>query len=105
MSGNMIPSVLIQNSVVNENQDSVLNTVRLTPNSFSNNTVVFVVPKSGSVLDHNSSLVWTVSWDNYDNTCRFKTIKWWLTYFTAVTALRWRSIIIHQSRYRPDCSY
>ena len=51
MSGNMIPSVLIQNSVVNENQDSVLNTVRLTPNSFSNNTVVFVVPKSGSVLN------------------------------------------------------
>tara|TARA_R110000850_G_scaffold460_6_gene2902 strand:+ start:584 stop:2095 length:1512 start_codon:yes stop_codon:yes gene_type:complete len=66
MSGNMIPSVLIQNSVVNENQDSVLNTVRLTPNSFSNNTVVFVVPKSGSVLDHNSSLVWTVSWENFD---------------------------------------
>ena len=57
MSNNMIPSVLIQNTAVNENQDSVLNTVRLTPNSFSNNTVVFVIPKSGSVLDHNSSLL------------------------------------------------
>ena len=64
----MIPSVLIQNSAVNENQDSVLNTVRLTPNSFSNNTVVFVIPKSGTVLDHNSSLVWSVSWDGYDST-------------------------------------
>ena len=68
MSNSMIPSVLIQNSAVNENQDSILNTVRLTPNSFSNNTVVFVLPKSGTVLDHNSSLVWSVSWDNYDNT-------------------------------------
>lgn len=63
----MIPSVLIQNTAVNENQDSVLNTVRLTPNSFSNNTVVFVIPKSGSVLDHNSSLVWTISWDDFDS--------------------------------------
>ena len=66
-SSNMIPSVLIQNSAVNENQDSVLNTVRLQPNSFSNNTSVFVIPKSGTVLDHNSSLVWSVSWDGYSN--------------------------------------
>ena len=63
-----IPQVLIQNSAVNENQDSILNTIRLTPNSFSNNTVVFVVPKAGTVLDHNSSLVWSVSWDDYNNT-------------------------------------
>lgn len=65
--GNMIPSVLIQNSAVNESQDSILNTVRLQPNSFSNNTSVFVIPKSGTVLDHNSSLVWSVSWDGYAN--------------------------------------
>lgn len=64
----MIPPVLIQSTAVNENQDSILNTVRLTPNSFSNDTVVFVVPKSGTVLDHNSSLVWSVSWDDFDNT-------------------------------------
>ena len=62
----MIPSVLIQNSAVNENQDSVLNTVRLNPNSFANNTAVFMIPRAGSVLDHNSSLVWSVSWDDYD---------------------------------------
>ena len=68
MSNSMIPSVLIQNSAVNENQDSVLNTVRLNPNSFSNNTAVFIIPRAGSVLDHNSSLVWSVSWDNYDKT-------------------------------------
>jgi len=67
MSNSMIPSVLIQNSAVNENQDSVLNTVRLNPNSFANNTAVFMIPRAGSVLDHNSSLVWSVSWDNYDN--------------------------------------
>jgi len=61
-----IPSVLLQNQAQNENQNTSLNTVRLTPNSFSNNTVVFVLPKLGSVLDYNSSLVWSVSWDGYD---------------------------------------
>lgn len=63
-----IPSVLLQNSASNENQNTSLNTVRLTPNAFSNNTVTFVVPKLGSVLDYNSSLVWSVSWDGYDAT-------------------------------------
>lgn len=61
-----IPNVLIANQANEENQNTELNTVRLTPNSFANNTVNFVLPKLGHVLDHNSSLVWSVSWDGYD---------------------------------------
>lgn len=61
-----IPNVLIANQSNEENQNTELNTVRLTPNSFSNNTVNFVLPKLGHVLDHNSSLVWSVSWDDYN---------------------------------------
>ena len=60
-----IPNVLIANQSSEESQSTELNTVRLTPNSFSNNTVHFVLPKLGHVLDHNSSLVWSVSWDGY----------------------------------------
>ena len=64
----MIPNVLIANSSNEESQSTELNTVRLTPNSFSNNTVNFVLPKLGHVLDHNSSLVWSTSWDGFDPT-------------------------------------
>ena len=61
-----IPNVLIANQSNEESQNTELNTVRLTPTSFSNNTVNFVLPKLGHVLDHNSSLVWSVSWDDYN---------------------------------------
>lgn len=61
-----IPNVLIANQSNEENQNTELNTVRLNPNSFANNTVNFVLPKLGHVLDHNSSLVWSVSWDDYN---------------------------------------
>ena len=61
-----IPNVLLANQANEENQSVELNTVRLNPNSFSNNTVNFVLPKLGHVLDHNSSLVWSVSWDDYE---------------------------------------
>lgn len=61
-----IPNVLLANQASEENQNTELNTVRLTPNSFANNTVNFVLPKLGHVLDHNSSLVWSVSWDDYN---------------------------------------
>lgn len=63
---NAIPNVLRANSAINEDQQTILNTIRLTPNSFANNSVVFVLPKAGSVLDHNSSLVWSVSWDGFN---------------------------------------
>jgi len=54
---NMVPNVLIQNAAVDENQDTILTTVRLEPNSSSQITSAFILPKSGSVLDSNSSLV------------------------------------------------
>lgn len=63
-----IPAVLVASHANNENQNTDLNTVKLTPNSFANNTVNFVIPKLGTVLDYNSSFVWSVSWDGYDAT-------------------------------------
>ncbi len=61
-----VPSVLQQNQAVDESQDTVLNTIRLEPTSTSQVTTTFVLPKSGSVLDSNSSLIWSIGWDAYD---------------------------------------
>jgi len=63
---NMVPNVLIQNAAVDENQDTILTTVRLEPNSSSQITSAFILPKSGSVLDSNSSLVWSLGWAEFN---------------------------------------
>lgn len=63
-----VPSVLQQNQAFDESQDTVLNTIRLEPTSTSQVTTTFVLPKSGSVLDSNSSLIWSIGWDFYDAT-------------------------------------
>ena len=47
----MIPQVLQQNGSTDENQDTILTTVRLEPNASSQISSVFILPKSGSVLD------------------------------------------------------
>jgi len=60
------PLVLLQPGVRNESQDTELTTVKLTPNAHSQFQTRFVIPKQGSVLDSNSSLVWNVSWDGFD---------------------------------------
>jgi len=52
----------------NEQQDTELTTVKLYPNSHNNYQTKFVLPKQGSVLDSNSSLVWKISWAGYDST-------------------------------------
>tara|TARA_R110000822_G_scaffold917_3_gene3957 strand:- start:364 stop:2016 length:1653 start_codon:yes stop_codon:yes gene_type:complete len=62
----MIPQVLQQNGSTDENQDTILTTVRLEPNASSQISSVFILPKSGSVLDSNSSLVWSVAWDQFN---------------------------------------
>ena len=62
-----IPSVLVQNNATDETQDVVLNTVKLEPNAHSNTTTRWVLPKAGTVLDSNSSLVWSLSWDGYNS--------------------------------------
>tara|TARA_R110000787_G_scaffold158123_1_gene272041 strand:- start:3327 stop:4919 length:1593 start_codon:yes stop_codon:yes gene_type:complete len=61
----MIPQVLLQNSSQDENQDTILTTVRLEPNASSQISSVFILPKSGSVLDSNSSLVWSLGWNEF----------------------------------------
>ena len=60
-----VPQVLVQNGTVDENQDTVLTSIRLEPNATSQIQTNFVLPKNGSVLDSNSSLVWSVGWDGY----------------------------------------
>ena len=62
---NMIPQVLQQNGATDENQDTVLTTIRLEPNANSQISSIFILPKSGSVLDSNSSLVWSVAWNDF----------------------------------------
>lgn len=63
-----VPQVLIQNGAFDENQDTVLTSIRLEPNASSQIQSNFILPKNGSVLDSNSSLVWSVGWDGYDTT-------------------------------------
>ena len=65
MNQSSVPAVLSQNRAADESQDTVLNTVRLEPNASSQTTTTFVLPRGGSVLDSNSSLVWSVGWDGY----------------------------------------
>ena len=65
MNQSTVPAVLSQNRAADESQDTVLNTVRLEPNASSQVTTTFVLPRGGSVLDSNSSLVWSVGWDGY----------------------------------------
>lgn len=65
---NMVPNVLVQNTAMDENQDTILTTIRLEPNASSQITSAFILPKSGSVLDSNSSLVWSVGWDQFVKT-------------------------------------
>lgn len=60
------PLVLLQPGVRNEDQQTELTTVKLTPNAHSQFQTRFVIPKQGSVLDSNSALVWRISWDGYD---------------------------------------
>ena len=62
------PAVLLQRGISNESQDVEMTTVRLTPNSTSNFQTRFQIPKQGHILDSNSALVWTISWDGYDST-------------------------------------
>lgn len=62
------PLVLLQPGVRNEVQDTELTTVKLTPNAHSQFQTRFVIPRQGSVLDSNSSLVWNISWDGFDLT-------------------------------------
>ena len=61
-----VPQVLVQNGAFDENQDTVLTSIRLEPNASSQIQSNFILPKNGSVLDSNSSLVWSVGWDGYD---------------------------------------
>lgn len=63
-----LPSVLLQPRAENEDQDTKLTTIRLTPNATSNFQTRFVIPRQGSVLDSNSHLVWKVSWAGFDRT-------------------------------------
>lgn len=63
-----VPQVLVQNGAFDENQDTVLTSIRLEPNATSQIQSNFILPKNGSVLDSNSSLVWSVGWDGYDAT-------------------------------------
>lgn len=63
---NAVPQVLGDNRAIDENQDTVLTSIRLEPNSNSQIQSNFVLPKNGSVLDSNSSLVWSISWDGYN---------------------------------------
>ena len=61
------PLVLLQPSVRNEDQQTELTTVKLTPNAHSQFQTRFVIPKQGSVLDSNSALVWRISWSGFDS--------------------------------------
>lgn len=61
------PAVLMQRGISNESQEVEMTTVRLTPNSTSNFQTRFQIPKQGHVLDSNSALVWTISWDDYNS--------------------------------------
>ena len=82
------PLVLLQPGVRNESQDTELTTVKLTPNAHSQFQTRFVIPKQGSVLDSNSSLVWRVVWSGYDdalNTTERVTLK---TYSGGLPTLR-----------------
>ena len=63
-----VPQVLVQNNAFDENQDTVLTSIRLEPNNNSQIQTNFVLPKNGSVLDSNSSLVWSIGWAGYDDT-------------------------------------
>tara|TARA_R110000823_G_scaffold54164_2_gene133099 strand:+ start:72 stop:1601 length:1530 start_codon:yes stop_codon:yes gene_type:complete len=63
-----VPQVLVQNGAFDENQDTVLTSIRLEPNASSQIQSNFILPKNGSVLDSNSSLVWSVGWDGYNTT-------------------------------------
>jgi hypothetical protein len=60
------PAVLMQRGVSNESQEVEMTTVRLTPNATSNFQTRFTIPKQGHVLDSNSALVWTISWEGYN---------------------------------------
>lgn len=62
------PLVLLQPQARNESQDTELTTIKLTPNATSNFQSRFVIPVQGDVLDSNSSLVWRIEWDGYDDT-------------------------------------
>lgn len=61
------PAILMQRGVNNEAQDVEMTTVRLTPNSTSNFQTRFQIPRQGDILDSNSALVWTISWDGYNS--------------------------------------
>lgn len=61
------PSILLRPGVANETQDLDLTTVKLTPNSHSNFQTRFQIPRNGDLLDSNSSLVWRVSWRDFDS--------------------------------------
>lgn len=58
--------VLLQPQARNEVQDTELTTIKLTPNATSNFQTRFQIPRAGSVLDSNSSLVWRIEWAGYD---------------------------------------
>ena len=61
------PLILLQNRARDENQDTKLTTVDLTPNSHSNFQTRFVIPRNGSILDSNSSLIWDIAWDGFSD--------------------------------------
>ena len=59
------PLVLLQPQARNEVQDTELTTIKLTPNATSNFQTRFQIPRAGSVIDSNSSLVWRIEWAGY----------------------------------------
>ena len=60
-----LPLMLLQPGASNESQDLELTTVKLTPNSHSNFQTRFQIPPQGTLLDSDSALVWSISWDDH----------------------------------------
>lgn len=62
-----LPQVLI-NQYTDEEQSLKIVSEKLQPSQSSQNSVVFEIPKKGTVLDSNSSIIFKVNWGGYDST-------------------------------------
>jgi len=62
-----LPQVLI-NQYTDEEQSLKIVSEKLQPSQSSQNSVVFEIPKKGTVLDSNSSIILKVNWQGYDAT-------------------------------------
>ena len=60
-----LPQVLI-NQYTDEEQSLKIVSEKLQPSQSSNNSVVFELPKKGTVLDSNSAFIVKVNWSGYD---------------------------------------